>query len=71
MKTWPRHPVIFEVNTWAWLNDLSGKHKRVVDLSTVPEQEWDAIRCPRVRRCLVHVSHGDANPRGASFPDAR
>jgi hypothetical protein len=43
MKTWPRHPVIFEVNTWAWLHDLSGKHKRVVDLSTVPEQEWDAI----------------------------
>ncbi len=43
MKTWPRHPVIFEVNTWAWLKDLSGKHKRVVDLSTVPDEEWDAI----------------------------
>jgi glycosidase len=43
MKTWPRHPVIFEVNTWVWLTDLSGRYKRVVDLSTVPEQEWDAI----------------------------
>ena len=43
MKTWPRHPVIYEVNTWAWLNDLSRKHQRRVDLATVPEPEWDAI----------------------------
>ena len=43
MKTWPRHPVIYEVNTWVWLNDLSRKHQRRVDLATVPEQEWDAI----------------------------
>jgi hypothetical protein len=31
------------VNTWVWLNDLRRTHKGVVDLSTVPEQEWDAI----------------------------
>src|SRR6476646_6276946 len=43
METWPSHPVIYEVNTWAWLNDLRRTHKRAVDLSTVPEQEWDAI----------------------------
>ena len=43
MKAWPRHPVIYEVNTWVWLNDLSRKHQRRVDLATVPEQEWDAI----------------------------
>ena len=43
MKTWPRHPVIYEVNTWVWLNDLSRKHQRRLDLATVPDQEWDAI----------------------------
>jgi Alpha amylase, catalytic domain len=43
MKPWPRHPVIYEVNTWVWLNDLSRKHQRRVDLATVPEQEWDAL----------------------------
>src|SRR5215471_11997035 len=42
-KTWPRHPVIYEVNTWAWLDDLSRKHQRPVDLATVPEEEWDAL----------------------------
>ena len=43
MRAWPRHPVIYEVNTWAWLNDLSRRHERHVDLGTVPEEEWDAI----------------------------
>ena len=43
MRAWPRHPVIYEVNTWAWLNDLSRRHQRRVDLATVPEEEWDAI----------------------------
>ena len=43
MKTWPRHPVIYELNTWVWLNDLSRKHQRRLNLATVPEQEWDAI----------------------------
>jgi len=43
MKTWPRHPVLDEVNAWAWLDDLSRKHQRPVDLATVPVEEWDAI----------------------------
>ncbi|HYR02693.1 MAG TPA: alpha-amylase family glycosyl hydrolase [Syntrophobacteria bacterium] len=43
MKAWPRHPVIYEINTWVWLGDLSRKYRRVVNLATVPEQEWDAI----------------------------
>jgi hypothetical protein len=43
MRTWPRHPVIYEINTWVWLGELSRKHRRPVTLVTVPEQEWDAI----------------------------
>jgi hypothetical protein len=43
MPTWPRYPVIHEINTWVWLNDLSRTHQRRVDLGTVPEPEWDAI----------------------------
>ena len=43
MRTWPRHPVIYEVSTWAWLTDLRRKYQRLVDLATVPEEEWDAI----------------------------
>jgi len=39
----PRHPVIYEINTWVWMSDLSRRHRKVVGLGTVPAQEWDAI----------------------------
>jgi len=43
MKTWSKHPVIYEINTWVWLGELNKKYGKSVDLATVPEQEWDAI----------------------------
>ena len=43
MKTWPKHPVIYEINTWVWLDELSRKYQRPVNLATVPPEEWDAI----------------------------
>jgi hypothetical protein len=43
MRSWPKHPVIYEINTWVWLEDLSRKYGRPVNLATVPPEEWDAI----------------------------
>jgi hypothetical protein len=43
MKPWPKHPVIYEINTYVWLNELSRKYNRSITLSTVPSQEWDAL----------------------------
>ncbi len=43
MKTWPRHPLIYEINTWVWLSELSRRYKKLVTLASVPNQEWDAI----------------------------
>ena len=43
MKTWPKHPVIYEINTWVWLGELSRKYRRPVNLATVPAEEWDKI----------------------------
>src|SRR5512139_2165143 len=43
MKSWPKHPVIYEINTWVWLDELSRKYHRSVTLSTVPLEEWDAL----------------------------
>ena len=40
---WPARPIIYEINTWVWLNDLSMKYQRTITLGTVPSQEWDAI----------------------------
>ncbi|HYX48683.1 MAG TPA: alpha-amylase family glycosyl hydrolase, partial [Ktedonobacteraceae bacterium] len=41
--SWPVRPIVYEINTWVWLNDLSSKYKCTITLGTVPSQEWDAI----------------------------
>ena len=43
MKSWPRYPVIYEINTWVWLDELSRKYGRPVTLSAVPAEEWDLL----------------------------
>ncbi|MGO7162911.1 alpha-amylase family glycosyl hydrolase, partial [Rhizobium johnstonii] len=43
MSTWPKHPVIYEINTWVWLGEVSRKYQRPVNLSSVPADEWDRI----------------------------
>jgi Alpha amylase, catalytic domain len=47
MKAWSKHPVIYEINTWVWLRELGLKYGTPVELSTVPEQEWDIIAAHR------------------------
>src|SRR5690242_18762481 len=36
-------PVIYELNTWVWLQGLQAKYGRPIDLSSVPAEEWDAL----------------------------
>jgi glycosidase len=43
MKTWPKYPVIYEINTWVWLRELGQKYQRPLNLGTVPPEEWDQI----------------------------
>ncbi len=38
------NPVIYEINTWVWLKDLTQRYDRPVTLGTVPEKEWDALQ---------------------------
>ena len=43
MNAWPKHPVIYEINTWVWLQEIGKNKKSPVLLATVPKKEWDAI----------------------------
>jgi hypothetical protein len=43
MASWPRYPVVYEVNTWLWLRELGDASGRPVTLDTVPAAEWDAL----------------------------
>lgn len=37
---WPHQPVILEVNTWVWLDELSRALGRRITLATVPPDAW-------------------------------
>ncbi|MBN2358575.1 MAG: alpha-amylase [Deltaproteobacteria bacterium] len=39
-----RHPHLYQINAWAWLDELAARHGRPVDLGRVPDAEWDALR---------------------------
>ncbi len=41
--SWSRRPVIYEINTWVWLNELSQHYKHPITLGNVPMEQWDAI----------------------------
>jgi hypothetical protein len=43
MPVMPTQPLIYEINTWVWLEELSRRHNRPVTLATVPPEEWEAI----------------------------
>ena len=40
---WPRHPVLYEMNTAAWLYDLSARAGRPVTLGSVPQEEIEKL----------------------------
>jgi Alpha amylase, catalytic domain len=41
---WPDQPVIYEIDTWPWLRDLSSRAGRAsLTLSEVPAEAWDAV----------------------------
>ncbi len=59
MNPWPKHPVIYEINTWVWLQELSREYKSPVTLAKVPGEKLDSIADlkpqslnPRIERIL-------------------
>ena len=38
-----RHPFIYEISTWVWLDALSRREGTLVTLADVPGREWDAV----------------------------
>jgi hypothetical protein len=48
MSNWPPRPLIYEINTWVWLNELGRGKKKPVTLASVPKKEWDAIAALKV-----------------------
>ncbi len=43
MKALSSHPLIYEINTWVWLNELSHRFDRPITLGNVPTSVWDDL----------------------------
>ncbi|MDD5168603.1 MAG: alpha-amylase family glycosyl hydrolase [Syntrophales bacterium] len=43
MPPWPARPIIYEINTWVWLNELSRPSNGTVTLANVPDFAWDEL----------------------------
>lgn len=43
LPPWPKNPLIYEINIWVWLHELSRKLGQPLTLSLVPDEEWDRI----------------------------
>ncbi len=40
MTSWPNLPVVYEVNAWVWLHELSHKRGERITLKNVPKVNW-------------------------------
>ena len=62
---WPAQPLIYEINTWVWLTELSAQLGRTVDLADVPAEVWDAVVAPGVDAVWL-MGVWERSPRGVA-----
>ena len=43
VAAWQANPIIYEINTWVWLRDLSSKYGHAIDLLNVPTAEIEDL----------------------------
>ena len=43
MSSWPKQPVIYEINCWVWLRELGNRLDHPITLATVPCEEWELL----------------------------
>jgi len=38
MSSMPKHPILYEINAWVWLGELSRRYERRIALGAVPPE---------------------------------
>jgi hypothetical protein len=70
MTGWPDQPVIYEINTAVWLNELSrAAGGRPVTLADVAAADWDAVTPPGVDAVWL-MGVWERSPAGLALADA-
>ena len=44
MRTWPKRPLIYEINTWVWLDELSRRDTAALNLAIGPDERVGSYR---------------------------
>jgi hypothetical protein len=66
VSAWPANPVVHEINTWVWLEELSRTFGRRITLADVPAEVWDDVARPGVDAVWL-MGVWERSPRGAQI----
>jgi hypothetical protein len=69
MTGWPSRPVIYEINTAVWLNELAGPTGRRVTLADVAAADWDTVTPAGVDAVWL-MGVWERSPAGLALADA-
>ena len=69
MTVWPDQPVIYEVNTAVWLDELSRAAGRPVTLASVADADWDAVT-PAGADAVWRMGVWERSPAGLALASA-
>ena len=69
MTGWPDQPVIYEINTAVWLDELTRAAGRRVTLADVADADWDAVTPPGVDAVWL-MGVWERSPAGLALADA-
>ena len=61
MTGWPGQPVIYEINTAVWLNELGRTAGQRVTLAEVADADWDAVTpagIDKLRQAVIANTNG-------------
>src|SRR5260370_14194754 len=42
-RTWPKREIIYEINAWVWLNELSQRYDCPIKVDNVPSEGWERL----------------------------
>ncbi|MBN1945786.1 MAG: hypothetical protein JW797_08915 [Bradymonadales bacterium] len=43
MVSWQQRPILYEINTWPWLNEIRQREGRSLTLAEIPGRVWDSL----------------------------
>ncbi|MGZ9089503.1 MAG: alpha-amylase family glycosyl hydrolase, partial [Rhodoplanes sp.] len=67
--TWRKRPVIYEIATWVWLDELRARYHQPLTLATIPAQEWDALADLRIDAVWL-MGVWERSPAGVAVANA-